>query len=199
MKAKEAVHMWKLLFCRYKAFLIKHIFSKMKKTTFQSTLYNFHDSLWHYHLKVPADIATPYITDNRRIFCQVGQLESFSCALMPDGKGNFFINLNKERRKQLGLKIGDTVEVTIHKDESKYGLPMPEEMEVLLEQDEEANHYFHTLTPGKQRTLLHMIGKPKTEATRLKKAIVITEYLKTNKGKLDYKELNIAFKEYNGQ
>ena len=73
---------------------------------------------------------------------------------------------------------------------------MPEEMEVLLAQDEEADRYFHQLTPGKQRSLLHIIGKPKTEATRLKKAIVITEYLKTNRGKLDFKELNLAFKEY---
>ncbi len=168
----------------------------MKKSTFPSTLQNFHDNLWHYHLNVPSDIANLYITNNRRIFCQIGTLEPFACALMPDGQGDYFINLNKERRKQLGLTEGDSIDITIYKDESKYGMPMPEEMKVLLAQDEEANQYFHQLTPGKQRSLLHIIGKPKTEATRLKKAIVITEYLKTNKGKLDFKELNIAFKEF---
>ena len=115
---------------------------------------------------------------------------------MPDGKGDYFININKERRKQLGLQLGDTVTATIENDESKYGMPMPEVMEVLLAQDEEANKYFHELTAGKQRSLLHIIGKPKTESTRLRKAIVITEYLKTNRGKLDFKELQIAFKEY---
>ena len=170
---------------------------KKKTTTFQAELYNFYDSeIWYYHIKVPADIAQPYVEKDRRILCQIAPLPPFSCALMPDGQGNYFINLNKERRKQLDLQLGDTIEVTIEKDESKYGMPMPEEMEVLLAQDEEADRYFHQLTPGKQRSLLHIIGKPKTEATRLKKAIVITEYLKTNRGKLDFKELNLAFKEY---
>ena len=65
-----------------------------------------------------------------------------------------------------------------------------------MEQDEEADKYFHQLTPGKQRSLLHIIAKPKREETRLKKAVVITEYLKTNKGKLDFTALNLAFKEY---
>jgi len=128
---------------------------KKQSITFQATLSNFDASnLWHYHIKVPADIAAPYIDADRRVKCQIAEFDSFACALMPDGKGDYFINLNKERRKQLGLQVGDTIEVTIEKDESKYGMPIPEEMEVLLEQDEEASQYFHTLTPGKQRSLL---------------------------------------------
>ena len=167
------------------------------KTTFQADLFNFYESeLWGYHIKVPAKLAAPFIEKNRRILLQVNDLAAYSCALMPDGNGHYFININKERRKQLGLQLGDTVTATIQNDESKYGMPMPEVMEILLLEDEEANKYFHQLTPGKQRSLLHIIGKPKTEATRLKKAIVITEYLKTNRGNLDFKELQFAFKEY---
>lgn len=171
--------------------------SKQKTTTFQTKLHHFDSTdLWHFHLKVPAEIAAPYIQNDRRIVCQIGTMAPFACALMPDGNGDYFINLNKERRQQVGLETGDSIEISIQKDESKYGMPMPEEMEILLAQDEEADHYFHSLTPGKQRSLLHMIAKPKTEATRLKKAIVITEYLKTNKGRLDFKTLMLAFKEY---
>ncbi len=167
------------------------------KTTFQADLFNFHESdLWSFHLKVPAEIAAPFITKDRRVLLQIGDLPAFACALMHDGKGDYFININKERRKKLGLQLGDTVSATIEKDESKYGMPMPEVMEILLAEDEEANKYFHLLTPGKQRSLLHIIAKPKTEATRLKKAIVITEHLKTNRGQLDFKELQIAFREY---
>lgn len=167
------------------------------RTIFQASLSNFNSvDLWSFHLKVSADIAAPFIEKDRRILLKVGDLAAFACALMPDGKGDYFISINKERRNKLGLKLGDTVTSIIEKDESKYGMPIPEVMEILLAQDEEANKCFHMLTPGKQRSLLHIIGKPKTEVTRLRKAIVITEYLKTNKGKLDFTELQIAFKEY---
>ena len=42
-----------------------------------------------------------------------------------------------------------------------------------------------------------MIGKSKTSDTRLKKAIVISEYLKQVNGKIDFKQLQQAFKDYN--
>lgn len=166
-----------------------------EKTTFQTILYNFHANLWSFHIKVPADMAAPYIDKNRRIICQINELAPFSCALMPDGEGHFFINVNKERRKQLGIVVGDQVSVSIQKDTSKYGIPMPAVMAEILAQDPAADKYFHALTPGKQRSLLHLIGKPKREETRLNKAVIITEYLKTNKGKLDFKELQMAFKQ----
>ena len=166
-----------------------------KKTSFQTTISNFYGDLWGFHIKVTAKIAAPYLTKDRRVLCQLNEGESFACALMPDGKGAFFINVNKERRKTLGIELGDTIAVVIQKDTSKYGMPMPPIMAEILAQDPEADNYFHALTAGKQRSLLHIVGKPKREETRLKKALVITEYLKMNKGKLDFKELQIAFRQ----
>ena len=87
--------------------------------------------------------------------------------------------------------------VQLQKDNSKYGIHLPEEMEELLLIDEEGSAFFHQLTPGKQRSLLHIIGKPKSSAIRLKKAVVVLDYLKTNNGKLDFKMLNMAFKAAN--
>ena len=68
-------------------------------------------------------------------------------------------------------------------------------MEELLAQDEHGSKVFHDLTPGRQRSLLHLVGKPKSEAIRIKKAITILEYLKSVNGVLDFKELNLAFKQ----
>jgi len=56
---------------------------------------------------------------------------------------------------------------------------------------------FHNLSAGKQRTLLHLIGKPKSEEIRINKAMVVNEYLKEVNGRLDFKELNQAFKDAN--
>ena len=70
-------------------------------------------------------------------------------------------------------------------------------MEVLLEQDEEGSKLFHALTPGKQRSLLHVIGIPKSTDIRLRKAIITLNYLKSVNGKLDFKEYNQAQKDWN--
>jgi hypothetical protein len=136
------------------------------------------------------------LKNDRRVVCSINGAEGFQGALMHDGKGDFFINLNKERRVQLELAADVPFEVTLAKDDSKYGAPMPEELEVLLEQDEEGSHYFHQLTPGRQRSLIHLVAKPKQSDTRLRKAVVIVDFLKANKGKLDYKALQVAFREY---
>ncbi len=149
---------------------------------------------------VPQEIAQPFLeSTGKRVVCQLNGKDPFQCALMPDGKGGFFININKERRKSLRLEIGDEVEVVLEKDESKYGLPLPEELEALFEVDEEGRKFFHQLTAGKQRSLLHLIGKPKTSDTRLHKAIVVLDYLKSTRGRLDYKELHQALKDRKGQ
>lgn len=164
--------------------------------TFTTTLENFNSNLWAYHIRVPNEAAEVFKQGKeRRVICKLNNALEIQCAIMPKGDGTFFINLNKEIRKKLDLGLGEEVTVTLRKDESKYGLPMPEEMAELLKIDDEGNHYFHALTKGKQRSLLHIIGKPKTSDTRLRKALVVVDYLKMTGGKLDFKELNEAFKE----
>ncbi len=140
---------------------------------------------------VPDGVAQSFVeAGSKRVICTLNGKAVFHCALMPSGKGGYFININKELRSKLGLRTGMEVGVELTKDESKYGLPMPEELEELLAQDEVGNQLFHVLTPGKQRNLLYIAGKPKTPGTRLKKAIVVIGHLKANKGKIDFKRLN---------
>ena len=169
-----------------------------KMSDHKSTLENFNSDLWSYHFKIDASIADEYIEGNqRRVICTINELVSFPCGLMPNKAGGYFINLNKETRTKLNLKLGDAFNYRLEKDNSKYGLPIPEEMEELLSIDDEASKYFHALTPGKQRSLLYLIGKPKTSATRIHKAMAVSDYLKEYKGKLDFKILTVYMKEYN--
>jgi uncharacterized protein YdeI (YjbR/CyaY-like superfamily) len=83
------------------------------------------------------------------------------------------------------------------KDDSKYGMPMPDEFQEVLYQEPDASKYFHELTAGKQRSLLYIVGKVKNTESRIKKSLAIADHLVANKGKLDFKMLNEAFKEYN--
>ena len=107
----------------------------------------------------------------------------------------YFININKAIRDKLKLREGMPVEAALRKDNSEYGLPMPEELAELLAQDEEGDQYFHALSAGKQRTLLYIVGQPKTSDTRLRRALVVVDFLKVHSGKLDFKALYLALKE----
>lgn len=170
----------------------------MQSTRFSSRLEKFDSDLWMFHFMIPDDIVQAFLQEgHKRVVCEIEGLEPFQCALMPKGDGQYFINLNKERRKKMGLHLGAKINVQLKADQSKYGLPMPEELGELLKMDEEGNQIFHQLTPGKQRTLIHLVGKPKRSATRLNKAVVIVDYLKAVQGRLDFKELNEAFKQRN--
>jgi uncharacterized protein YdeI (YjbR/CyaY-like superfamily) len=106
----------------------------------------------------------------------------------------FYIMVNKLRRVELGLNVGDTVDVVLEKDESKYGMPMCEELEEVLRQDQEGSKLFDTLTAGKQRSMIYYIGKVKDIDKRIHTALIFIEHLKNNGGKIVYEVLKEEMK-----
>ena len=76
-------------------------------------------------------------------------------------------------------------------------MPLPEELKTAWDLDEDGSTLFHSLTMGKQRSLVHLIGKPKSSEIRIRKALTMLEYLKSVNGNLDFKDLNEAFKNAN--
>jgi hypothetical protein len=150
--------------------------------------------MWDYRIPVDKEDVSIFITKDRRIICSINTIVDINCALIPDGKGNYYINLNKEIRSKLSLNAGDSIEISIVKDESKYGMPIPPTFEELLYQDPEGEVLFNKLTPGKIRSLLYVIAKPKSEQKQLEKGLIILDYLKECEGNFDFKELTMAFK-----
>lgn len=163
--------------------------------SFKGKVEKLNSSVYGHCVEVPSKILEYYKKkDIARFLASINKHDQIHCAFIPNGKGRAYIMLNKEIRKTLALEIGSDVSVVVEPDESKYGMALPEEMEELLYQDPEGSEVFHKLTPGKQRSLLFLVGKPKSSKTRLKKALTIIEYLKYTGGAIDYKELNEAFK-----
>ncbi len=167
--------------------------------TFDSLLEKYENNLWNYHLKVPEGIIKGIKKEKmNRFMCSLNNGKHFHASLMPAGEGVYFIKINKELRQKHKIKLGDVVSVNIKKDESKYGIPLPEEMEELLSHDPEGDRFFHQLTPGKQRSLLYLVDKIKSKDKRIEKSFIILEHLKEQKGSLDFKILNQDFKEKRG-
>lgn len=158
---------------------------------FTSIVENFETALWQYHIKVPSPIADAFLENGtRRVVCQLNQRVEFQCAILPNGADTYFILLNKKIREQLKLSLGSAVEVRLAKDESEYGLPMPPEFREVLDIEPEADAIFHRLTPGKQRSLLHLIGTVKNTDSRIRRSLAVAHHLRHTDGKIDFKLLN---------
>jgi hypothetical protein len=170
--------------------------SKLPTTSFTAEIDKFENTnLWHFHIHVPRKTAEKFIDGNdRRIVCTLNKTETFQAALMPSGKGDFFILVNKKLRDRLKLRDADEVFVELEKDTSEFGLPMPEEFAELMDQDYAGKEHFMALTDGKKRTLLYIIGKPKSPDLRIRNGIAVLEHLKRNEGQVNYKQLNTDIK-----
>ncbi|MBX3298860.1 MAG: DUF1905 domain-containing protein [Acidobacteria bacterium] len=114
---------------------------------------------------------------SKRVLCSIRGTEPFPCALMPWGDF-FYIMVNKKRRTELGLEVGDLVDIELEVDDSKYGMPMPDEFREVLNQDPEGDKLFHSLTEGKQRSLLYFVGNIKDIDKRIHQSLVIMEHLR---------------------
>ncbi len=150
--------------------------------------------MWYFKIHVPDEYVQQLNKPDKRVLCSINGDDYFHCALTSNGQGSFHVIVNKERRKKLKIEVGDEVQVKIQKDKSKYGMPVTESFTALCEQDPEGDKLFHSLTMGKQRSLLNLMCKPKSETKQLEKVLIIFDYLKSVNGALDFKELNEAFK-----
>lgn len=164
--------------------------------TFTSYLEESNNRLWGQHFIVPAPIVAALSegSEDKRVVCNINGIVEYQCAMLPKGAGVYIISVNKARVKKLNLKLGDQVQVSLHKDDSEYGLPVPEEFTEVLEQDPEAKDFWEKLTPGKQRTMLYIVAQPKSSDLRIGRAVVIAEHLKAFKGKINFRALNDELK-----
>mgnify|MGYP001177417634 CR=1 FL=1 len=165
--------------------------------TLTVTLSKVGTKIYDYRFIIDEQLALPFIDGkNRRVICTFNQKEIKHCALMPSPEGPF-IMADQQLRKKLGIQEGDEIIVEIRKDESEYGMPVPEEFSACLEMDPEADSIFKKLSNGKQRTLIHLVGKIKSSEIKVRRTLAILDHLKREPEMKDYKGLNETIKEYN--
>lgn len=176
---------------------LERVVNTSPPVTFTSIIRSFESKLWSYYVEVPKPIGDGFISgEDRRIICTVNGGAPIHSALMPKG-AIYTIYVKKDFMKKHGINEGDQVDVRLEKDHSEYGIPIPESFQTLLDQDSEGSTWFHALTPGKQRSLIHIVGKVKNIDSQLAKGLAIMHHLKEAQGALDFKRLNELIKEYN--
>ena len=161
---------------------------------FTAVLERSANKLWGAHVRVPQHVAEKLLDSNRRVICVLNGTSEFQCAMLPQRGGSFVISVNKPLREKLGVTFGMEIGVSLRMDRSAYGLPVPEELEELFRQDRQGSRLFHTLTRGRQRTLLYMVGSVKSPDKRTARAVTILAHLKMNKGRINYRQLYTAMR-----
>lgn len=146
-------------------------------------------------LPIPAELARAILTRpdrTRRVNVAIEDLSVYQAKVAGNGRGGYFVPVNRERRTFLEKTYGETAELAcvLTPDTSKYGLPVPAELELLLADDPLARHYFDELPGGLQRRLLFGIGAPRRESTRLHRAVATVEYLVEVRGAVELKRLS---------
>lgn len=165
--------------------------------SFEEKLGKFDFNHWSYHIPVPDAIAAQMMDENhRRVLIWIKDSGPYHMALMK-AKECWYVLVNQELRKKMELDEERTFEVKIDRDHSEFGHDVPDEFQVLLDQDEEGNNHFRALTPGKQRSLIFIVTTVKNSESRMRKSLAIIHHLKLAKGKLDFKQLNEWIKHYN--
>lgn len=163
--------------------------------TFHAQLELFEGRLYDQHVKVPHEIHQYFLSQGiNRFSAQFNGGEEFPCAILSAGEEGKYLIVSNDLKKRNKLELGSIVEVTLKPDTSKYGMPMADELAELILQEPQFDLYFHQLTPGKQRGLIHIVSKLKSPNKRVEKAIIISQHLIEEKGILDYKKLNEDFK-----
>lgn len=113
-----------------------------------------------------------------RYICSLNSDIEFHCALMPKKEGGFYINIGKNKIKQLELSVGDLIDFELRKDTSKYQFMYPKELEEILNTDEDAKVIFESLTDGNKRGLIYLLNQVKSSEKKIERGLMIAEKLK---------------------
>ena len=94
----------------------------------------------------------------------------FALAVLHLKDGSRFFSVNASLRRAAQLRVGDRVHVHFKiVDPDK--LDIPEELEAVLEQDDQARKAWDELTSGYQRSLIHYVTSVKNVDSRIKRSI----------------------------
>jgi hypothetical protein len=162
---------------------------------FRATIQKSRTKLWGSHVRVPHAVVRALTSDGgRRVIRSLNGSAEHQCALIPHGEGDYVLVVNTRWLRTLGLGPGDSINVRLRKDQSRYGLPVPEEFAEALRQDREGNRLFHALSPGRRRTLLHLVGTVKRPDLRALRASVILQHLHETGGTINYRALHLLLR-----
>jgi uncharacterized protein YdeI (YjbR/CyaY-like superfamily) len=145
-----------------------------RKKTFQffASIEQLDIGLVQHCIVVPPEILDQLQSKGRiRVKGQMNEV-AFALAIQSKKNGVRYFAVSRDLKKKINAATGEKIRIQFQLADLEE-LDMPEEMSVLLEQDEEAMALWNTFTTGAKRGLLHYIGSGKSVETRIKRSIEV--------------------------
>jgi hypothetical protein len=147
--------------------------------SFKSTLVHIKGGLIHSVVYLPEEIVEQLPKGRVRT---KGTINGIPFALAPQYQkdGGRFFTVNASLKKLARIKDGSKVEVSFRLVDPDL-LDIPEELEAVLAQDEEAMTAWNNLTIGYQRSLILYVTSVKNVDSRIKRSLELVEKAKFGK------------------
>ena len=131
-------------------------------------------------IEIPPAIAEEFLQEKNkvRMIITFDNGKKFHRALMRNKDGFCFMILGKTTLREAKKEAGFEEDIILELDKSEFGMPVPEEFEEVLRQDEEGRQKFLELKPGLKRSFLYYINSGKTVDTRINRSLKLIENLK---------------------
>lgn len=103
----------------------------------------------------------------KRVKGSIDNYAFYGYHLMPMGKRGLFLPVKADIRKKIGKKEGDHVHIILFPDNDP--LPIPDDLRVCLQDEEQAYRNFLSYSEGEKRAFIDWIAAAKTEETKTKR------------------------------
>lgn len=104
-------------------------------------------------------------------------------SLLPNGKGGHWLHVRKEIRVTIGKEEGDSINITIEKDNSPKIVEVPEYLQWLLDDDKTIARYFEKLPFSAKKFWIGYIEEPKNDDIKVQRINRLFEYLREHYSK----------------
>jgi hypothetical protein len=101
-------------------------------------------------------------------------------SLMPCGNNKHWLHIRKEIRIAIGKEEGDTVDITVEKNNSPKAIVIPDYLQWLLEDDPAMIRAFGKMPNSAKKFWVEGIEEVKNEETKVERINRFFEYLKEN-------------------
>jgi len=150
----------------------------MAAINFKSKIYKLEHLAGHY-IDIPASVVKKAGgVGKQRFICTVNKVMHWKCGLVAHKAGGAYILLNKKQMQTGGFNVEQTVNVSLQKDSSQYGMDVPKELHEVFKQDKIAKERFDKLAPGKRRYIIYYINQVKSSDLKIERAVRLIGNLK---------------------
>ena len=102
----------------------------------------------------------------------------YSMNLLPNGKGGHWLHVRKEIRTTIGKEEGDTIIISVEKDNSPKTVVVPEYLQWLLDNDKIVAGYFIKLPFSAKKFWIEYIQEPKNDDVKVNRINRLFEFLR---------------------